>query len=396
MSTPYSGPLRDDADVDAIVPILRSAFGADEPGIRRWIDIAGQQNFRVLDVGRGGAACLGIADIGQYFGGREVSMRGVYGVATAPEQRGHGHALRLMDDALREAHHAGIAISTLYPATHHLYRRSGYERAGETYIIDLNPASLDVRGRPLEIRQYQAADDEAMHRLHESRARHINGELARRTYIWPRVMGPRGEPASGYVVTRDGVVEGYVWFTAASDETFMLKMKVHDIVASGMDAAETLLRFLADHRSTCRVLTLPVAPDDPLLLLPREHQHTTRLSDYWMTRIVSVPAALEERGYPEGMSARLALHLTHDRVLPENEGTWVMTVEGGRATVDGAGRQPGVPTLELDVQSLAPLFTGFMDAAALAVAGRVRGDASALAVARDVFRGGRVWMTTKF
>ncbi|MCA9310990.1 MAG: GNAT family N-acetyltransferase [Phycisphaerales bacterium] len=395
MST-YSGPLRGDGDVDAIVPILAAAFGSDDAGIRNWLEVAGTENFRTIDEGNGVAACLGLADIGQYFGGCEVSMRGVYGVATAPEHRGRGLALHLMDDALRDAHAAGIAISTLYPATHYLYRRSGYERAGETYAIDLHPASLDIRERPLSMRRITPDDMGALQALFAREARHIDGQLARRSYIWPRIEQPRGERAWGYAATRDGVIEGYVYYTTTSDPDFILKLCVHDIVAATHDAAATLLRFLADHRSTCRTLVLPVSPADPLLLLPGEFNHRMRVLEYWMTRIVSVPRALEARGYPTGLSLRFDLEISEDRVIPDNLGVWTVAIEDGRATVTRARGNSGVPCARMDIRTLAPVYTGFLSAARLHTAGRISADDVAITALDAAIGQRRPWMSNRF
>ena len=55
-----------------------------------------------------------------------------------------------------------------------------------------------------------------------------------------------------------------------------------------------------------------------------------------MTRIVDVPAALTERGYPEAIDAELHLRVRDD-VLPANDGTFVLHVSGGKAEVRPGG-----------------------------------------------------------
>lgn len=396
MSEQYSGPLRGEQDLDAIVPILASAFGSDDEGIRSWVAKAGPENFRTLESEGDIVGCLGQADIGQYFGGREVSMWGVYGVAIAPERRGRGHALTLMDDHIRECARADVALSTLFPATHSLYRRSDYERAGEVYDIGIEPKHIDVRERPLAVRAVDEDDMPALMEMHRQTGRHENGELARNSYIWPRITEPRGKRATGYVATRDGVIEGYVFYTTASDEMFYLKLTVHDIRAVSEDAARTLLRFLADHRSTCRGMTMGVAPNDPLLLVPSEYTFKMRVFEYWMTRIVNIRRALEERGYPSGLSTRFIIRITEDRLVPDNIGAWLVEVQDGRATVSPASGRESDPVVTMNIRDLVPVYTGFMGAAALARIGRISGNEAGLERVTAAFATGHPWMSSQF
>src|ERR1043166_2690224 len=88
------GPMTE-ADLPAAVRMIVHAFAGTEEGTRDWLRAAGMKSVRVVrEHGKPGAAagCLLRIPMGQYFGGRSVSMLGIAGVAVAPEARGRGLA----------------------------------------------------------------------------------------------------------------------------------------------------------------------------------------------------------------------------------------------------------------------------------------------------------------
>ena len=100
-----------------------------------------------------------------------------------------------------------------------------------------------------------------------------------------------------------------------------------------------------------------------------------------MLRLVNVEKALEDRGYPQGVSGRLDLEI-FDPLLSENGGRWIVEVAKGRAVVQPGGEGH----LQLSIDSLAPLYSGFLSAEQLSSAGRVVGAPAQIALADEIFR----------
>lgn len=101
-----------------------------------------------------------------------------------------------------------------------------------------------------------------------------------------------------------------------------------------------------------------------------------------MLRLLDVRRALESRGYPEAVSARLELEVQDD-CIPENSGRFVLDVSGGKAEVrtDGSGR------LRLHVRGLAALYTGFLSHVDLGLLRLAEGEPRDLALAGALFSG---------
>jgi predicted acetyltransferase len=392
MTQTYGIPA-DEAEQRRVADVLGRSFGYSADSTYERFPVVGPDNIRAYrEDGRIDAA-LWLVPMGQWFGGRSVPMTGIAAVGVAPEARGRGLAIRLMTEALRELHEKGTALSGLYPATQTLYRKAGYEQGGCRYKTVITPGDIRSRGRDASIRAATEADRDTVERVYRTYARNMAGHLDRGPYIWDRVYAVRGEAAHGYIVEENGEATGHVYVIIRPVDTGSggFTIAVTDLVALTPAAGNTLWSFLADHRSMSKELTWFTGPDNPMLFLQPEQPYKTSLQLLWMLRIADVTAALEARGYSPNVKAELHLKII-DEVVPGNAGTFVLQVEEGRGQV----RRGGNPLLTMDIGALATLYAGFSSPWKLSTAGRLSGDAAALAAAAGVFSGSAPWMPDMF
>lgn len=368
--------------------ILGLSFGFPAEKTGAWFDNVGLDNVRVI---RRGARVLGgllQLPMGQHFGGRRVAMVGIAGVGVTPDARGVGGATELMRCTMRELYRRGVPVSTLYPAVLPLYRRAGYEIAGGWYRWKMAVRDLPRAAPSLAVRAATAGDERAVRQLYAHVARRSACWLDRSAYIWERVRREQdGAQVHGHVLERrrssrgDADIEGYVFYRQRrTGHGFHLE--VSDMAAASPSAARDLLGFLAEHRSLGEDISWHGAPDDPFLMAMRDHGYQLELRRHWMLRIVDAAGALEARGYPAGLRARVGFELADD-VISANRGGFVLAIDGGRGRVKRGGRAE----LTLDIGALASLYSGFTSAEALADAGRIDGKDGALARVSAVFAG---------
>src|ERR1043166_7061219 len=102
-ATRVYGPIGE-SDVATIVRLYHHAFASTPDAEQKWIRPAGLENFRGVRESekQHPCACLLRIPMGQYFGGRRVSILGIAGVATAPEARGQGLGKWMMGRAMAE------------------------------------------------------------------------------------------------------------------------------------------------------------------------------------------------------------------------------------------------------------------------------------------------------
>jgi predicted acetyltransferase len=384
-------PLAGEETLEQLIDIWCMAFNHEAAKFRDYVRHAGQENVRVCRRDGELAGGLAILPMGQWYGGRCLRMGGISVVAVAPQHRSGGTASRMMRFALEELRAADVPLSVLYPATQPVYRRAGYELAGHHLKISLPTRTIDVRDRELPIRAATPDDEAAIRDANQQRVRRNPGNIERNDFMWHRVHHPLGKDTRGYVVGRDERIEGYVFLRQETTVPHSYDLLVSDITALTASAGRRLLSFFADHRSMARTVTWYGGPADPLLTLLAE-QHFSFQSDYqWMLRLVHVPAALSERGYPAGLQAELHLDVCDD-VLPENNGPCVLRVADGVGTVEPGGQG----RFQADVRGLAALYAGYATPTDLQVTGQLQTDDASAEQAAAIFAGPAPWMTDSF
>jgi predicted acetyltransferase len=389
-STLEYGPMIKETEEAPLRDILTQCFDFPVARWQAYMDLAGPENFRV--VRRDGRVVGGLLIIfmGQWFGGRAIPMGGIAAVGVPPEQRGSGIARTLMARTLLELREQEIPLSTLYASTQHLYRGVGYEQAGTFCLYAMAASAFPGGDRSLRVEPVDASKHEIFHAMYREWATPMNGMLARNRTIWERAVRPDESPVFGYRIGEPDSPVGYLIYSQQSRDQGH-DMKVRDWAALTPAAHARLQTLLADHRSVVNDIVWKGPPVDPLLCAPEEQRYKHRACERWMVRIVDVQAALGQRGYPEGVEARLDLEITDD-LVPGNSGRFILDVSGGRGTV----RAGGGGDLRCGVRGLAPLYSSMLVPQELARIGWIEGDASALATAARIFAGPQPWMSDGF
>jgi predicted acetyltransferase len=372
----------DSADYEALAPSIAWAYGDDVGSSLEWLKRGEPGSLRVA--GRLGKVEGGLLEVamGHWFHGRRVGTLGIAGVAIAPEARGQGVAFALLSATLRAARQRGTALSTLYPSTYRLYRKAGYELAGCLCRFTLQLRQLARSRRELPVACLSAGDWPAVEALYREVARARPGYLDRGPYVWNRVRSPAREPARCFGITNaDGLI-GYAYARPAVLRRLPIELSLSDFVTKSPLAFRGLLSFLADHASTAERVAWYGGPSDARLLGLPERGVSAVLDEYWMLRIVHVERALLERGYPS-VDAAVDLEVTDD-VLAENTGRYALRVTGGAPALGVPGQGPYA---RLSASALAALYSGFVGARELVLAGQLAADEPALGALSALFSG---------
>lgn len=388
---PAYGPFGDEREAERFLEIIADAFAMPLEQWRTYLDSVGRENFRVVRADGRLAGGLAVLPMGQFFGGRSVPSGGVAAVATAPEHRARGTATALLRGMLAEQRARGVPLSALYPATLPLYRRVGYERAGYLCELTVPLRTLDVRDRTLQLRGVEPEDVPRLRALYRTWAAGTNGNLDRSEVLYRRATEFRREPGRGFVVLRDGEIEGYTYLVTPPGDPHHAVLRVPDLVAVTPAALRRLLTLIADHRTTRESMTIFTGPADPLLLHLAEGHYTLTARGGFMLRIIDVRGAFEARGWPSGVQAELHLDVA-DETLPENAGRWMVRIADGSAAVTRGGRG----SLRVDIRGLAALYTGYQSPHELALGGLLSANEADLAAAAAVTAGPAPWMRDTF
>lgn len=368
------------SQIPTMAHIVSDAFNMDEGNCALWIERSGRENWRTLLHGQQLLGGLLRFPMAQWYGGRPVGLTGLAGVAISTAGRGRRAGQQLLRETLTEIREDGTPLSALYGSVTSFYRRCGYERAGSRMLAEVSLRELPGRSGPLEVRDLTEHDHAEIEQFYSRHVRQ-HGALQRGPYLWVRVRGPRGKTAQGYGFYRDGQLEGYTYLVKELGDFKHNALEASDLVLTTPDALQTFLGLLAGHRAFFTHARWPSPPASPLLLaLPEIWQYSLKLDEHWMLRLVHLPKALSERGYPAHLRGELHLQID-DPWFEENSGRWTLQVEDGEAVV----RRGGDGHLGLGIGSLAALYTGFLGAESLALAGLLEGPAEQQALATRLF-----------
>jgi predicted acetyltransferase len=302
----------------------------------------------------------------QWFGGRTLPMSGIYAVATLPEHRGTGSASATVLQVLREARDEGVSVSALYPAVLRPYRRIGYELGGtfSEHRLDLDAIPSDLGDRLPSVELLDADRDlDGLNVCYREWCRHGNGPLEPTDDTWwtRRILRPFGEGISRSVVVRgrDGSIEGFAAFRYAAAEGGHLDvdfgLECLAFATTTDRATRALLAYFRSFRGVGLWVQWCGPPEDPIALLVPEQKIETPFRFRWMFRLLDVPSALAERGYP-AVDAEAVVAVV-DPQFPENDGPWRLTVRGGEASVEPA---PDVEVRPVSIGIMSSLFSGFL------------------------------------
>jgi len=351
----------------------------------------GVENLRVIHQNEQIAGGLALISMGQWWGGVNVPMMGIAAVGIAPEYRGSGAAIALMQHTVKELYTNGVPITVLYPATQRLYRKAGYEQAGSACVWEIPADTIQLREQPLPVKSVVPINVELFHDLYQKQARLNNGYLDRNQFIWQDVNQPlEKQTPYAYIIGETNQPQGYIIFSQHPDNDGAI-LRIRDWAVLTTAAAQTFWSFLANHRSQIDKIRWRSSPVDSLSLMLSEQTAKIKHISRWMLRVIDVIKALEKRGYPTKIQTELHLEIEDD-LIAENNGKFILSVANGRGEVTKGGKGE----LQLDIKGLAPLYTGLFTPQQLQISGKLQGIETSLDTATQIFAGSSPWMADFF
>ncbi len=376
-------------DVQKFGSILEQCFLAPPGEEEGWLKRMGVENIRVIREQKDIVGGLVVIPMGQWWGGESVSMTGIAGVGVAPEFRGSGAALSLMQQAVKELYKKDVAISVLYPATQRLYRKAGYEQGGSFCSWEIPAQSIQIKEQPLPIKSV-ALDSEIFYELYTKQGKNINGYLNRNQTIWNRIIKPGEKDVFySYIIGSIEKPEGYIIISQYSQDSDNI-LSVVDWVILTNAAAKSFWSFLSNHRSQIDKIRWRSSAIDNLTLMLPEQTTKNRFINRWMLRILNVEKALSKRGYPCEIETELHLEIEDD-LIAENNGKFILSIANGSGNMTKGGKG----NFNLDIRGLATLYTGLFSPQQLQLAG-IDATQKTLSTATQIFAGTSPWMMDFF
>lgn len=363
----------------------------------KFVEVVGRENIRVAIHDNHVVGGMSFYPVGQWFGGQSVPMAGFALVLTGVEHRGEGFAYDMLCNVMRELR-PRCPLATLYASTQPIYRKVGFEQAGNNYTYSLS--LRDIRGAKKKC-VIRRADLEADHAVLQSLANQYgaanNGCLERNGGMWKRLSRSLHGKVYAFLLGESGKERGYVIYDQrqervswSSDEQRIIGIR--DLVALDCDAQETIWSLIASNRSVIDAVSWLGPSSDPRSLGLEEHKLRVEFPRRWMMRLLDVREALVRRGYPE-LTGQLAFEVTDD-LFEDNTGNFTLSLEQGSPKIEEVATSSPI---RISARDLAPLYSGLWTASQLRDAGKLAcEDEHAIGLANQFFAGSEPWMPDAF
>jgi predicted acetyltransferase len=375
-------------DLNGVFDVRAQAFAVPESDRERWTALVEPSGMIAAFLGTQVVGAMNAIGFGQWFGGRSVPMGGIATVVVRPEHRGEGIAARMLGLSLEKMRERGLVVSTLNPATTRVYRAAGWEIAGDMAVhrIPTHALARLPRGDSERVRRLGKDDWPAVQGCYDHAAAMQSGWVDRSDWWW-NIVETDAFADQAFVYGVDGAdgLAGYMIYTQSGDAPtgWGFDIAVEELISVEPGAAVTLWRFLGSHGMQVESIKLDRGPVDELLLFLPEQDVSEVENNRWMHRIVDAPEAIAARGFPANVAGEVHLELT-DRLAPWNDGRWILRVEGGRGELVSGG----TGALQLTINGLSTLATGWASATALSGAGLLHHAAAADRAALDAMFAG--------
>ncbi|MFD5225064.1 GNAT family N-acetyltransferase [Microbacterium sp. NPDC058342] len=316
--------------------------------------------------------------------GGEIPLWAISSVTVAATHRRRGIARNLLEGELRAAASAGVPAAGLTASEATIYSRYGFAPA-----VPVARVAIDTRragwaagassGRLEYIeRDIAVGELEAVHeRSRPLRSGQVPGWQGR----WKRAAGLGEGPDKGRDVRSvrhvdaQGRTTGILTYTLKElPGEFRSILKIMQLVTETDEALRALWGFAVNHDLVNRVEADLRPVDDPIPYLVADQRAVEfAVHDHGWLRVLDVPAVLRARRYQHASDVTLRVEDPYGFAT----GTWRLTVGAdGTADVEPTHREPAV---SMAAATFSAAYAGGVALSRLAAAGRVDGDAAAIA-----------------
>jgi len=291
-----------------------------------------------------------------------VRMGGVAAVATWPEYRNRGVVRVLLTRLQEQMRDEKRPLSVLMPFKPSYYRDMGWETTFDVVLADFEPHKIkDFPDEGYTVRELENADEwEALEALNTQFGARYNGSVCRSRLYWERrYFRAGGKKRQVYLVEKSGEPRGFIaaMLTDPAGEMNERNLAVRQTVWLDAGAQRAIFRFFRSLRDQAKLIKTFLPADVRIGHLFDDPRIEQRRQPKMMTKLVDVPVAISSITYDPDLRGEIALRVTAERTAPWNDGTYRLQFADGGVKVDTIATE--AEAVEIKIQNLAELYTGY-------------------------------------
>ena len=285
----------------------------------------------------------------------------VVGVSTLPEGRGAGYMNKVMKFTLNELYKKGQLVSILMPIDYRLYRRFGYEHCYDQIEYTINTDDLkNFKSSGKMIKSNLSQIDDLI-QIDRTFLNEVNGNVLKDEHYYENLF-KEIQSEDGFLYIHEGnEKDGYIVYFLQED-----KMFVRELFYKNIDALKSMLKFIYNHNTQCKIVTISTPTIDKIsFILDNPKESHIKIKPFMMGRVINVKKFIEDIDIEKDINSSFNL-LIEDKFIDENNGLFKISIQNKKVSVEqldkkGAEKPQEDFDIKLDINTLTQLSFSYID-----------------------------------
>lgn len=285
----------------------------------------------------------------------------VVGVSTLPEGRGTGYMSKVIKFTLNELYKRGQLVSILMPIDYRLYRRFGYEHCYDQIEYTINTDDLkNFKSSGKMIKSDLSQIDELI-QIDRAFLNEVNGNVLKDEHYYENLF-KEIQSEDGLLYIHEGnEKDGYIVYFLQGD-----KMFVRELFYKNIDALKSMLRFIYNHNTQCKIATISTPVIDKIrFILDNPKDSEIKIKPFMMGRVIDVKKFIEDMDIDKDINSSVNL-LIEDKFIDENNGLFKISIHNRNVSVErldekGTEKIQEGFDIKLDINTLTQLAFSYID-----------------------------------
>ena len=277
----------------------------------------------------------------------------VVGVSTFPQARGKGYMKHIMDFTLNELYRKNQLVSILMPIDYRLYRKYGYEHCYDQieYEIDIEDLSGFKSKGFLKKAKLDNIND--LINIENNFLENLNGTIIRDKNYYENLF-KEVESEDGHIyIHEDELKDGYIIYFINNENIF-----VRELYYNNLNALKGILRFLYNHNTQCKKVTISSPIDDKIrFILYNPKTANIKLKPFMMGRVINFKKYLESLNIKSNENLSINISVKDD-FIKENNKIFKIHLNNNKLNVESGDY---IPDVEFNINTITQLAFSYIN-----------------------------------
>ncbi|NMS89922.1 GNAT family N-acetyltransferase [Clostridioides difficile] len=285
----------------------------------------------------------------------------VVGVSTLPEGRGTGYMSKVIEFTLNELYKKGQLVSILMPIDYRLYRRFGYEHCYDQIEYTLNTDDLKKFKSSGKMIKADVSQIDDLIQIDRAFLNEVNGNVLKDEHYYENLFKEIQCEDGFLYIHEEDEKDGYIVYFLQGD-----KMFVRELFYKNIDALKSMLKFIYNHNTQCKIATISAPIIDKIrFILDNPKDCEIKIKPFMMGRVINVKKFIEDIVIDKDINGSINL-LIEDKFIDENNGLFKVSIKNHKIAIEKSDKkgieesQEGFD-IKLDINALTQLAFSYID-----------------------------------